>query len=108
VPPIILSPLPAVQAQAMACMLALAALGELCRSAPVSARVATLKGLPGALSAALRIRNMDMCLYAAGVLDCVRVGTVVMCVFVCACTSLRIYVCVCVCVCACARFRVCA
>lgn len=54
----------------MACMMALAALGELCRSAPVSARVATLKGLPQALAAAMRIRNLDMCLYAAGACVC--------------------------------------
>jgi len=54
------------QAQAMACIMSLAALGELCRSAPVSARVATLKGLPAALAVALRVHSMDMCLYAAG------------------------------------------
>ncbi|KAF5837248.1 hypothetical protein DUNSADRAFT_4639 [Dunaliella salina] len=55
-----------IEAQALACIMALAALAELCRSAPVAARVATLKGLPAALAAALRIHSMDMCLYAAG------------------------------------------
>uniref|UniRef100_A0A7S3QQG6 Uncharacterized protein n=1 Tax=Dunaliella tertiolecta TaxID=3047 RepID=A0A7S3QQG6_DUNTE len=55
-----------IEAQAMACITALAALAELCRSAPVAARVATLKGLPAALAAALRMHSMDICLYAAG------------------------------------------
>lgn len=69
------------QAQALACMLSLAALGELCRSAPVAARVATLRGLPAALVQALQVQTMDMCLYAAGACVCAaHVG-----MYVCAC-----------------------
>jgi hypothetical protein len=43
-----------------------AAVAALCRSPPVAARVAALQGLPAALTAALRYRELDIHLYAAG------------------------------------------
>jgi hypothetical protein len=52
--------------QRYALLWSLAALAALCRSPPVAARVAALAGLPAALTAALRFRELRIHLYAAG------------------------------------------
>jgi hypothetical protein len=56
----------ALQLQRYALLWSLAALAALCRSPPVAARVAALAGLPAALTAALRFRELRIHLYACG------------------------------------------